>query len=227
MDILKVENLTKIYGSNDTKVVALDHLHLTIPEGQFVSVMGPSGSGKSTFLHMLGGVDIPTEGKVWIDQTDIAALNETKMAIFRRRNIGLIYQAFHLVPTLTVEKNIMLPMLLDGRKPDREEFQRLVELLGLSNRLQHFPDELSGGQKQRTAIGRALLCHPAVILADEPTGNLDQENTKSIITLLKQANQEYRQTIVMITHDEEIAQAADRMIQIEDGRIVSDEVTAL
>jgi len=224
MHILRTENLTKTYGIADTEVVALDHINLKIKEGQFVSIVGPSGSGKSTFLHMLGGVDSPTEGKIYIAENDISAMNETELAIFRRRKVGLIYQSYNLIPTLNVEKNIMLPMLLDGVKPKTAEFDKIVEMLGLTDRLKHLPSQLSGGQKQRVAIGRSLIYRPSIILADEPTGNLDRENTNATLDLLKRANKEYNQTIVMITHDEEIAQSADRRIKIVDGRIVSDEV---
>lgn len=224
MDILKTENLSKIYGIDDTKVNALDNVNLTIEKGEFVSIIGPSGSGKSTLLHILGGVDHPTEGKIYISGTDISSINETESALFRRRNIGIIYQEYNLIPTLTVERNIMLPMLLDGVKPEKEEFDKIVEMLGLSKRLNHFPNQLSGGQQQRVAIGRALIYKPAIVLADEPTGNLDRKNTKATLELLKCANEEYNQTIVMITHDEEVALSAHRMITIIDGKIVSDEV---
>lgn len=224
LDILKTENLSKIYGNGDTKVTALDNLNLRVEKGQFVSIIGPSGSGKSTLLHMLGCVDHPTKGKIYIDETDISAMNETESALFRRRKIGLIYQSYNLIPTLTVEKNMLLPMLLDNVKPKKEEFNNIVEMLGLTERLNHFPNQLSGGQQQRVAIGRALMCKPSIILADEPTGNLDRKNTKTTIDLLKRSNKEYKQTIVMITHDEEIAILADRSIKIVDGKIVSDEV---
>jgi len=224
LEILRVENLSKIYGANDTKVVALDNINLSINKGEFVSIIGTSGSGKSTLLHMLGGVDKPSSGKVYIDGTDISSMNETKAAVFRRRKVGLIYQFFNLIPTLTVEKNILLPMLLDGAKPKKEEFEKITHMLGLEKRLNHLPSELSGGQKQRTAIGRSLIYKPSIILADEPTGNLDTENTKSIIDMLKKSNKEYNQTIIMITHDNKIAYCADRVITINDGKIVSDEV---
>lgn len=224
MEILRVENLTKIYGADDIKVTALDNINLSINKGEFVSIIGSSGSGKSTLLHMLGGVDKPSNGKVFIEGTDISSMNETESAIFRRRKVGLIYQFFNLIPTLTVEKNILLPMLLDGVKPKKEEFNRIVGMLGLEKRLNHFPSQLSGGQKQRTAIGRSLIYRPSIILADEPTGNLDTENTKSIVEMLIKSNKEYNQTIIMITHDDKIAYCADRVITIGDGRIVSDEV---
>lgn len=224
MDILKVENLTKTYGKGDTEVKALNHINLTIGKGEFVSIIGPSGSGKSTLLHMLGGVDHPTKGKIFVEGTDISSLNETDMAIFRRRKVGLIYQSYNLIPTLDVKKNIMLPVLLDGKKPDRKEFDEIVKMLGLTERLSHLPAQLSGGQKQRVAIGRSLIYKPSIILADEPTGNLDRENTKITLDLLKRSNKELGQTIVMITHDEEIAAAAQRRIKIVDGKIIKDEV---
>lgn len=222
MDILRTENLSKIYGVGDKKVNALDNLSLEIMKGEFVSIIGPSGSGKSTLLHMLGSVDRPTEGKIYIEGTDISSMNETESALFRRKNIGIIYQAYNLIPTLNVEKNISLPMLLDGVKPDKEEFHKIIEMLGLSERLNHFPNQLSGGQQQRVAIGRALIYKPSIILADEPTGNLDSKNSKIILELLKRSNKEYNQTIIMITHDEEVALSADRMLTIIDGKVVSD-----
>lgn len=224
MEILKIENLTKTYGAGETKVTALDNLNLTIEKGQFVSIIGASGSGKSTLLHMLGGVDRPTKGKIYIEGTDISSMNETELALFRRRKVGLIYQFYNLIPTLNVEKNILLPMLLDGVEPQRKEFDKIVKMLGLSSRLNHYPNQLSGGQQQRTAIGRSLIYKPSIILADEPTGNLDKENTKSIIEMLKLSNKEYKQTIIMITHDEKTALSADRIVTIDDGRIISDEV---
>lgn len=224
MDILRTENLSKVYGVGDIKVNALDNLNLTIKKGEFVSIIGPSGSGKSTLLHMLGGVDHPTTGKIFIQNIDISSMNETQSALFRRKNVGIIYQSFNLIPTLNVEKNILLPMLLDGVKPKKEEFNEIVEMLGLSNRLNHLPNQLSGGQQQRVAIGRALIYKPSIMLADEPTGNLDRKNTMATLELLKRSNKQYNQTIIMITHDEEIAASADRMITIVDGKIVSDEV---
>ncbi|WP_291583139.1 ABC transporter ATP-binding protein [Clostridium sp. UBA6640] len=224
MEILRTENLTKTYGMGDTKVTALDNLNLKINKGEFVSIIGASGSGKSTLLHMLGGVDKPTSGKIYIDGTDISSMNETKLALFRRRKVGLIYQFFNLIPTITVEKNILLPMLLDNRNPKREEFDKIVKMLGLKERLNHLPNQLSGGQQQRVAIGRSLIYRPSIILADEPTGNLDRKNSESILEMLKISNKEYNQTILMITHDEKIALSADRMIRIDDGKIVSDEV---
>ncbi len=224
MEILRTENLTKTYGMGDTKVTALNNLNLKISKGEFVSIIGASGSGKSTLLHMLGGVDQPTKGKIYIDDIDISSMDETKLALFRRRKVGLIYQFFNLIPTLTVEKNILLPMLLDGRKPKIEEFDKIVKMLGLNERLNHLPNQLSGGQQQRVAIARSLIYRPSIILADEPTGNLDRQNSESILEMLKISNKEYNQTILIITHDEKIALSADRMIRIDDGKIVSDEV---
>lgn len=224
MEILRTENLTKSYGMGDTKVTALNNLNLSINKGQFVSIIGASGSGKSTLLHMLGGVDKPTSGKIYIEDTDISSMNETELALFRRRKVGLIYQFFNLIPTLNVEKNILLPMLLDGRKPKKEEFDKIVKMLGLSERLNHLPNQLSGGQQQRVAIARSLIYRPSIILADEPTGNLDRKNSESILEMLKVSNKEYNQTILIITHDEKIALSADKMIRIDDGEIVSDEV---
>lgn len=226
MDILKTVNISKIYGKGDTEVRALDNLNLIIKKGEFVSIIGPSGSGKSTLLHMLGGVDKPTKGKIFIEDTDISSMNETESAIFRRQKVGIIYQSFNLLPTLNVEKNILLPLLLDCKRPRKSEFKEIVKMLGLEKRLNHLPNELSGGQQQRVAIGRALISKPSIILADEPTGNLDRKNTMATLELLKKSNKEYNQTIVMITHDEEIASAADRVITITDGKIVSDEVMA-
>ena len=224
MDILRTENLSKIYGTGDKKVNALDNLSLEIKKGEFVSIIGPSGSGKSTLLHMLGSVDQPTEGKIYIEGTDISSMNETESALFRRKNIGIIYQAYNLISTLSVRKNISLPMLLDGVEPEKEEFDKIIEMLGLSERLNHLPNQLSGGQQQRVAIGRALIYKPSIILADEPTGNLDSKNSKVILELLKRSNKEYNQTIIMITHDKEVALSADRMITIVDGKIASDKV---
>ena len=226
MEIVKVENLTKIYGKGDTEVRALDNVSFRIPQGQFVAIVGPSGSGKSTLLHILGGVDTPTSGSVQIGGTDISKLDETALAIFRRRQIGLIYQFYNLLPILTVEENLTLPLLLDGRKPDKQQIRALVATLGLSERLKHLPNQLSGGQQQRVSIGRALVNNPALVLADEPTGNLDSENSREIIALLRRFNRESNQTVVIITHDERIALSADRIISVEDGRIVRDEVRA-
>lgn len=226
MEIVKVENLTKIYGKGDTEVRALDNVSFSIPQGQFVAIVGPSGSGKSTLLHILGGVDTPTSGSVQIGGTDISKLDETALAIFRRRQIGLIYQFYNLLPILTVEENLTLPLRLDGRKPDKQQIRALVATLGLSERLKHLPNQLSGGQQQRVSIGRALVNNPALVLADEPTGNLDSENSREIIALLRRFNRESNQTVVIITHDERIALSADRIISVEDGRIVRDEVRA-
>lgn len=224
MKILDVQNLSKTYGKGDVMVKALDNVSFSVEQGEFVAIIGPSGSGKSTMLHILGGVDVPTSGRVVINDTDISTLDETQLAVFRRRQIGLIYQFYNLIPILTVEENLTLPLLLDGRNPDKKLIRELVEKLGLSQRLNHLPSQLSGGQQQRVSIGRALVNNPALMLADEPTGNLDSENSKEIIALLRKFNKEFNQTIIMITHDEKIALAADRVISIEDGRITRDEV---
>lgn len=224
MKILETKNLSKTYGKGDTMVKALDNVSFSVEKGEFVAIVGPSGSGKSTLLHILGGVDVPTAGEVIIDGTDISRLDETALAIFRRRQIGLIYQFYNLIPILTVEENMTLPLLLDGKKPDKAQLQSLVEKLGLQQRLKHLPNELSGGQQQRVSIGRALLNNPALLLADEPTGNLDSENSKEIIQLLRYFNKEFNQTVIIITHDERIALAADRIIAIKDGKITRDEV---
>lgn len=223
MEILRCEGLTKTYGSGQTLVKALDQVDLKIQKGQFVAIVGASGSGKSTLLHMLGGVDSPTSGKIWIEDTDIAGLSEKNRAVFRRRKAGLIYQFYNLIPTLDVRQNILLPMLLDGQKTDEIRLGELTETLGLTGRLSHLPSQLSGGQQQRAAIGRALIYRPAILLADEPTGNLDRKNSEEILGLLKISNQKYAQTILLITHDEKLALEADRIITIEDGKIVSDE----
>ena len=222
MEILKVENLTKVYGKGTTQVVALDHVSFSVKKGEFVAIVGASGSGKSTLLHLLGGVDRPTSGKVWIDGEDIYNLDDDKLAIFRRRQVGLIYQFYNLIPILTVEENITLPLNLDNRKVNQENLSSLLKLLGLENRKNHLPNELSGGQQQRTSIGRALITNPTIILADEPTGNLDSKASDEIVELLKKSNKEYKQTIIMITHNMEIAACADRIIQIEDGKIVKE-----
>lgn len=224
MDILRIEHLSKIYGKGDTEVRALDDVSFTVPKGQFVAIIGPSGSGKSTLLHILGGVDTPTDGHVYVDGTDITTLDETALAIFRRRQIGLIYQFYNLIPILTVEENMTLPLLLDDKKVDRAHFDSLVQVLGLQHRLGHLPSELSGGQQQRVSIGRALMNNPAILLADEPTGNLDSKNSKEIVELLRSFNKSLNQTVIIITHDERIALDADRMIAVEDGKIVKDEV---
>ncbi len=224
MEILRVENLTKVYGEGETEVVALNNVSFSVEKGQFVAIIGPSGSGKSTLLHMLGGVDRPTSGKVHIDNTDIYSLNETNLAVFRRRQIGLIYQFYNLIPVLNVEENITLPLLLDGRKVEKESLDEIIQTLNLEGRLSHLPNQLSGGQQQRVSIGRALITNPAIVLADEPTGNLDRKTGLEILKLLKMSNRMYNQTLVMITHDERIALEADRIIAIEDGRIARDEV---
>ena len=224
MKILEVKNLCKTYGKGDTMVKALDDVSFSVEKGEFIAIIGPSGSGKSTLLHILGGVDVPTSGSVIIDKTDISQLNETALAIFRRRQIGLVYQFYNLIPILTVQENLTLPLLLDGRKPNPKIVNSLVSQLGLEQRLNHLPNQLSGGQQQRVSIGRALINNPALLLADEPTGNLDSENSREIISLLRRFNKEYNQTVIIITHDERIALAADRVIAIEDGKIVRDEV---
>lgn len=223
MEMLKVENLTKIYGKGTTKVVALDNVSLTIEKGEFVAIVGASGSGKSTLLHLIGGVDRPTSGKVYINGQDIFSLNDDKLAIFRRRHIGLIYQFYNLIPILNVKENILLPLQLDNRDCDKSDLKELLKLLGLENRENHLPNELSGGQQQRTSIGRALVTKPAIILADEPTGNLDSKSSDEIVDLLKKSNKDLKQTIIMITHNPELAKMADRIIKIEDGKIVSEE----
>lgn len=224
MKILEVKNLCKTYGKGDTMVKALDNVSFSVEKGEFIAIVGPSGSGKSTLLHILGGVDVPTSGNVIIDKTDISQLNETALAIFRRRQIGLVYQFYNLIPILTVEENLTLPLLLDGKKPDAKTVGNLVNQLGLEQRLQHLPNQLSGGQQQRVSIGRALINNPALLLADEPTGNLDSENSCEIISLLRRFNKQSNQTVIIITHDERIALSADRVIAIEDGKIVRDEV---
>lgn len=222
MKILEIKNLCKVYGKGETRVDALKDVSFDVEQGEFVAIVGPSGSGKSTLLHILGGVDTPTSGIVNISGTNIGKLNETKLAIFRRRHIGLIYQFYNLIPILTVEENLTLPILLDGKRPDKKLLRDLIEKLGIKNRLKHLPNQLSGGQQQRVSIGRALMNHPALLLADEPTGNLDSENSKEIIALLRKFNRENNQTVIIITHDERIALAADRVITIEDGKITRD-----
>jgi putative ABC transport system ATP-binding protein len=223
MDILQVNGLTKTYGKGDMIVSALDNVSFSVKKGESVAVVGASGSGKSTLLHLLGGVDRPTSGKVYIDGKDIYDLNESNLAIFRRRNIGIIYQFYNLIPTLTVEENIMLPSLLDNRKPDAEKLRSILETIGLTDRAKHLPNELSGGQQQRVSVGRALINDPAIILADEPTGNLDSKLSREIIDLLKLSNKRYNQTLLVITHDEKIAMQAGRVITIGDGKILRDE----
>lgn len=224
MNILEIKNLTKIYGKGDTMVKALDNVSFTVEKGEFVAIVGPSGSGKSTLLHIMGGVDTPTSGSVMIENTDITKLDETALAIFRRRQIGLVYQFYNLIPILTVQENLTLPLLLDSRKPDLEQMAKIVSVLGLKDRLKHLPNQLSGGQQQRVSIGRALINNPAIMLADEPTGNLDSENSKEIVNLLRHFNETLNQTVIMITHDEKIALSADRVITVQDGKIVGDEV---
>lgn len=224
MKILDVKNLSKIYGKGETRVRALDNVSFSVNKGEFVAIVGPSGSGKSTLLHILGGVDVATSGSVIINGEDISQLDETALAIFRRRQIGLIYQFYNLIPILTVEENLTLPLRLDGRKPDKRQIDTLVNTLGLKDRLGHLPNQLSGGQQQRVSIGRALVNNPALLLADEPTGNLDSENSKEIISLLRYFNKQFNQTVIIITHDERIALSCDRVIAIEDGKITRDEV---
>ena len=219
MEILKVENLSKVYGAKENKVVALDNVSFSVNKGEFVAIVGHSGSGKSTLLHLIGGVDRPTKGKVIIEGNDIYTLNDDNLAIFRRRQVGLIYQFYNLIPILNVEENIVLPLELDGKKVDKNELNELLDTLGLTNRRTHLPNELSGGQQQRTSIGREIITHPAIILADEPTGNLDSKASEEIMELLKLSNKKYKQTIIMITHNLELAAQADRVITIEDGHI--------
>ena len=223
MDILKIEHLSKIYGSGENQVRAVDDISFTVPKGEFLAIIGPSGSGKSTLLHILGGVDRPTSGKVWLNGQDVYAQNEDQLAIFRRRQVGLIYQFYNLIPVLNVVENITLPVLMDGRKVDDSRLDELLETLNLKSKRKSLPNQLSGGQQQRVSIGRALMNAPAVVLADEPTGNLDSKNSQEIVELLKHSNRAYGQTLIVITHDESIALQADRIIAIEDGRIVRDE----
>lgn len=223
MEILRCENIRKVYGSGSNQIVALDHINLSVQKGEFVAIVGASGSGKSTLLHILGSVDKPTEGNVLIDGTNISTMNRTETAIFRRRKVGLIYQFYNLIPTLTVRKNILMPLMLDKYKPNPEYFDQIVYLLGIEDKLEALPSQLSGGQQQRVAIARSLIYRPALLLADEPTGNLDRKNGKEIIDLLKLSNRNLDQTILLITHDEKIALEADRIITIEDGNIVSDQ----
>ena len=222
MEILRVENLSKVYGKGTTKVVALDNVSFKVDKGEFVAIVGASGSGKSTLLHLIGGVDRPTSGKVFIDGKDIYKFNDDELAIFRRRQVGLIYQFYNLIPILNVEENITLPLKLDNREVNEDKLNELMKLLGLENRRKHLPNELSGGQQQRTSIGRAMIPSPAIILADEPTGNLDSKSSDEIVSLLKKSNRDYKQTIIMITHNMEIAKIADRIIKIEDGKIVKE-----
>lgn len=223
MEILRVENLCKIYGKGETEVKALNNVSFSIQKGEFVTIIGASGSGKSTLLHILGGVDRPTSGKVFIDGTDIYSLNNDQLAIFRRRQIGLIYQFYNLIPILNVEENISLPVLLDGKIVDDKRLKEIIDTLGLKERIKHLPNQLSGGQQQKVSIGRSLINTPAIILADEPTGNLDSKNSKEILDLLKFSNKKYNQTIIMITHDQDLALEADRILTIDDGKIIKDE----
>lgn len=224
MEILRVENLKKVYGKGENEVRALDGVSFSIEQGEFVAIIGPSGSGKSTLLHILGAVDIPTSGKVFMDGKDVFAQNEEQLAIFRRRQVGLIYQFYNLIPVLDVQENITLPVLMDGRKVNNKRLQEMIHLLRLEGRENHLPNQLSGGQQQRVSIGRALMNAPAIVLADEPTGNLDSKNSQEIMALLKESNKKFNQTLIMITHDENIALQADRIIAIEDGKITRDEV---
>ena len=224
MEILRCSHLTKTYKTGSNQVVALDNVDLALEKGSFTAIVGASGSGKSTLLHLLGGVDRPTSGNIYIEDTDISTLNMEELAVFRRRKVGLVYQFYNLIPTLNVRKNILLPILLDGRRPDEARFEQIVNTLGLSDRLSHLPRELSGGQQQRVAIARTLIYQPAILLADEPTGNLDRRNSEETIELLKLSNQRYGQTVLLITHDEKTALMAERILTLEDGKIVRDEV---
>ena len=224
MELLRIEHLTQVYGSGENEVRALDDISFSVPKGQFLAIIGPSGSGKSTLLHILGGVDRPTGGTVWVDGQDVYAQNEEQLAVFRRRQVGLVYQFYNLIPVLNVTENMTLPLRMDGRKVDPQRLAEMVEILGLQGRERHLPNQLSGGQQQRVSIGRALMNTPAVMLADEPTGNLDSKNSQEIVELLRLSNQKYGQTLIIITHDENIALQADRIIAIEDGRITRDEV---
>lgn len=226
MEILRCNKLTKTYGNGSNKITALDQVSLSLEKGSFTAIIGASGSGKSTLLHMLGGVDRPSSGNIYIEDTDIATLSMEQLAVFRRRKVGLVYQFYNLIPTLNVRKNILLPILLDGKKPDENRFKQIVSSLGLTNRLTHLPQELSGGQQQRVAIARSLIYQPAILLADEPTGNLDRKTSEETIELLKLSNRRYDQTILLITHDEKTALQADRIITLEDGKILHDEVVS-
>ena len=223
MEILRGEGIKKVYGTGNNRVAALQKVDLSVEKGEFVAIVGASGSGKSTLLHILGSVDKPTEGKVIIEGTDISTLNQTGAAIFRRRKVGLVYQFYNLIPTLTIRKNILMPLLLDKKKPNQEYFEQVVSSLGIADKLESLPNQLSGGQQQRAAIARSLIYRPALLLADEPTGNLDQKNSREIIDMLKLSNRNLKQTILLITHDEKIALEADRIVTIEDGQIISDE----
>ena len=222
MEILKCEGIRKVYGNGDNQVIALDRIDLSVEKGEFVAIVGASGSGKSTLLHILGSVDKPTEGKITVEETDLSTLRQAQAAVFRRRKVGLVYQFYNLIPTLTVQKNILMPLLLDKKKPNQEYFDQIVKTLGIADKLEALPTQLSGGQQQRAAIARSLIYRPALLLADEPTGNLDRKNSKEIIDMLKLSNRNLNQTIILITHDEKVALEADRIITIEDGRIIGD-----
>lgn len=226
MELLKVENLCKVYGKGENEVKAVNGVSFSVPKGQMVAIVGASGSGKSTLLHMIGAVDRPTSGKIWLDGQDIFAQNNRELAIFRRRQVGLIYQFYNLIPVLTAEENITLPIRMDGRKPDKTHLERILDMLGLQERRDHLPSQMSGGQQQRVSIGRALFTSPQVILADEPTGNLDSQNSAEIMALLRRSNRELKQTTLIITHDEHIAEQCDRIIVLSDGRIISDEANS-
>lgn len=224
MNIVKVEHLSKVYGKGENAVYALNDISFSVDRGEFVAIVGASGSGKSTLLHILGGVDRPTSGKVFIDSEDICALNDTQLAIFRRRQVGLIYQFYNLIPVLTVKENIELPLLLDNRQVDRTQFKEMVNYLGIADKTEYLPNQLSGGQQQRVSVGRALFSAPSIVLADEPTGNLDSKNSAEVVKLLKDSNKKHKQTLILITHNEQIAMQADRIITITDGKIANDEV---
>ena len=226
MELLKVENLCKVYGKGENEVRAVDDVSFSVPKGQMVAIVGASGSGKSTLLHMIGAVDRPTSGKIWLDGQDVFKQNQRELAIFRRRQVGLIYQFYTLIPVLTAEENITLPILMDGRKPDREHLEKILDMLGLKARRNHLPSQMSGGQQQRVSIGRAIFTSPQVILADEPTGNLDSKNSAEIMELFRRSNRELKQTVIIITHDENIAEQCDRIIVLSDGKIISDEANS-
>ncbi len=223
MEILKIENITKKYANGDKELYALDDVSFTVNQGEFIAIVGPSGSGKSTLLHMIGGIDKPTNGKVYINGTDISSLKPDKMTIFRRRNIGIVYQFYNLIPTLNAEDNIILPVLLDGKKVDKEKLNEIIKLLKIEDRRKAMPSQLSGGEQQRVSIGRALINNPSIILADEPTGNLDSMASKEIVEIFKYYNKAYKQTLIIVTHDEKIALQADRIIKLQDGKIIGDE----
>lgn len=222
MEILRCEDVTKVYGTKDNPVKALDGINLTVEKGEFVAIVGASGSGKSTLLHLIGSVDRVTSGKIYVEDTDITTMNAAKSAVFRRRKVGLVYQFYNLIPTLTVEKNILMPIMLDKKKPDKEYFEEITASLGIKDKLQAMPNQLSGGQQQRVAIAKSLIYRPAILLADEPTGNLDQKNSREIVELLKLSNRNFKQTIILITHDEKVALEANRIVTIQDGKIISD-----